>query len=197
MLNVLFIHQAADMYGSDKVLLSLVLGLDRSLYNPIVILPSDGPLRTALKERGIRHYVVPLVRIGRTTLSLKGFMALPLMTWRSMQGLNRALKGERIDIVHSNTLGVLSGAIWAWLMGILHVWHVHEIIERPLAVRRGFAWVLKLFANRVICNSHASTRYLLQDVPTLKKKIAVVWNGIAREQPADLKKRQPTVMRSA
>ena len=170
MLNVLFIHQSADMYGSDKVLLSLVLGLDRSLYNPIVILPSDGPLLSVLEECGIRHHVLPLVRIGRTMLSLKGFAALPLMTWRSMQALNSALKGERIDIVHSNTLGVISGAIWAWLKGIFHVWHVHEIIERPLAVRVGLSWALRLFTDRVICNSHATARNLLQDQPTLQKK---------------------------
>lgn len=188
MRNILFVHQSADMYGSDKVLLSLVAGLDRSRFTPIVILPCDGPLLTALEEAGIRCHVVPLVRAGRTLFSIKGLLALPVKAWKSVRAISCVLEGERIDIVHSNTLAVLSGAIWAWLKGVPHVWHVHEIIERPLVVRKGFAWLLRLFASKVICNSHATMKLLLQDQPVLQQKTVVVWNGIDREQPADIDK---------
>ncbi|WP_092999017.1 glycosyltransferase [Thiohalomonas denitrificans] len=188
MRNILFVHQSADMYGSDKVLLSLVAGLDRSRFTPIVVLPCKGPLLIALEENGIRCHLVPLVRAGRTLFSIKGLLSLPVEAWRSVRAISRVLRGERIDIVHSNTLAVLSGTVWAWLKRVPHVWHVHEIIERPLVVRKGFAWLLRLFTHKVICNSHATMQLLLQDQPALQKKTVVVWNGIDREQPADATK---------
>lgn len=185
MRNILFIHQSADMYGSDKVLLSLVVGLDRSRFNPIVLLPCDGPLLVALKEAGIRCHVVPLVLAGRTLFSIKGLLSLPVHAWKSVRAISKILQSEPVDLVHSNTLAVLSGAIWAWLKGVPHVWHVHEIIERPVVVRKGFAWLLRLFSRKVICNSHATMKLLLQDQPTLREKAVVVWNGIDRKAPFD------------
>lgn len=185
MRNVLFIHHSAEMYGSDKVLLSLVAGLDRNKYCPIVMLPCEGPLLAALKEEGVRCHIVPIARLGRATLSLRGLLLLPMASWQSVHAINHAVRNDQIHLVHSNTLAVLSGAIWAALKSIPHVWHVHEIIERPWFVRKAYAWLLRLFATKVICNSQATMNLLLHDQPLLKKKSAVVWNGIDRMQPID------------
>lgn len=184
--NVLFIHQSAEMYGSDKVLLSLVVALDRSKFNPIVILPSEGPLLVALKEAGVRCHIVPLLRANRATLSLNGLFKFPKSAWQSVRAISKAVESDQIHLVHSNTLAVLSGAIWALLKGIPHVWHVHEIIERPLVVRKMYGWLLRLLANRIVCNSHATMNLLLQDQPCLKSKAVVVWNGIEREHAVNL-----------
>lgn len=185
MRNVLFIHQSADMYGSDKVLLSLVAGLDRNQFIPIVMLPCDGPLLDALRQIGIRCHIVPMVRVGRATLSLKGLIQLPASAWRSIRAIDMAVSSMQIHLVHSNTLAVLSGAIWATLKKVPHVWHVHEIIERPWFVRKMYAWLLRLFATKVICNSHATLNLLLQDQPFLERKAVVVWNGIERLHPIE------------
>lgn len=188
MRNILFIHQSADMYGSDKVLLSLVVGLDRNKFNPIVLLPCDGPLLAELREAGIRCHIVPMVRVSRATLSFSGLLGLPRSAWGSARAINKAVKTEQIHLVHSNTLAVLSGAIWATLKRVPHVWHVHEIIERPMVVRKMYGWLLRLFATNVICNSYATMNLLLQDQPCLERKAVVVWNGIDRIQPIDLDK---------
>jgi len=115
-------------------------------------------------------------------------LKMPRSIWQSMRALSKAVEFDRIHLVHSNTLAVFSGAIWSSLRGIPHVWHVHEIIERPAVVRKMFGWLLRLFASEVVCNSHATMNLLLQDQPSLKPKITVVWNGIEREVPVDLKK---------
>lgn len=185
MRNILFVHPSADMYGSDKVLLSLVEGLDRRRYRPIVMLPCHGPLLVALKGAGVRCHIVPMGRVSRATLSLAGAFQLPGATWRSVRAISKAVASEQMHLVHSNTLAVLSGAIWSRLKGVPHAWHVHEIIERPGFVRKVYAWLLRLFATRVICNSHATMAPLLQDQPSLGNKTVVVWNGIQRQQSAD------------
>lgn len=188
MRNILFVHQSAEMYGSDKVLLSLVAGLDRSKFTPIVLLPCEGPLMVALKEEGVRCHIVPMVRVGRATLSLTGLAKLPWLAWKSVHAISKTLESDRIDLVHSNTLAVLSGAIWSFQKGVPHVWHVHEMIERPMVVRKMYGWLLRAFADRIICNSHATRNLLLQDQPCLALRSRVIWNGINRKQAVDLEK---------
>ena len=185
MINILFVHQSAEMYGSDKVLLSLVAGLDRQRFRPIVFLPSLGPLMDALKASGIEVYAVPLIRIGRATLSMGGMVRLPLEIWRSLAAMSRVLDGVHISIVHSNTLAVLSGALWAKWRRIPHIWHVHEMIMHPKVVRKGFPWLLRIFANYVACNSQATMRLLLESQPVLAKKSITIWNGMDRDYKAD------------
>ena len=186
MINVLFVHQSAEMYGSDKVLLSLVEGLDRKRFQPIVLLPCEGPLTDALRAGEIAVHVVPLIKIGRATLSFSGMVRLPLDIWRSMRAMNMALNGTSVALVHSNTLAVLSGAIWAKFRRIPHVWHVHEMIVSPRLVKLMFPFLLRLLADKVPCNSNATRQLLLESQPTLSQRSITIWNGMDRNSQPDM-----------
>src|SRR5450830_530579 len=111
--TVLFVHQSAEMYGSDKVLLYLVLDLEPKGFHPIVLLPGEGPLSIALRAGGIETHIVPVTKLDRGTLSIRGLLGLPVSLLKSMREINRVLKGRHIDLVYSNTLAVLGSAIWA------------------------------------------------------------------------------------
>lgn len=183
--NILFVHQSADLYGSDRVLLALVSKLDRAKFHPIVLLPVDGPLIGELVAAGIECYVIPITRLARSTLSVKGLLTLPANLITSIQAFSRAVKDRHIHVVHSNTLAVLSGAIWAWWHRVPHVWHVHEIVVSPIFVRKAFALLLSWFADCVVCVSDATKQNLMLDKPALNRKICVVWNGLSRESEID------------
>jgi glycosyltransferase involved in cell wall biosynthesis len=183
--TILFVHQSADLYGSDKVLLALVTKLDHDKWYPIVLLPVDGPLFVELEAIGAECHVVPISRLARTSLSLRGLFELPVNLMRSIRAFNRVLMGRHVDLVHSNTLAVLSGAIWARWHRIPHVWHVHEIILQPQIARKIYAALLCWFADCVVCNSYATKNNLLQVKPSLASKIQVVWNGLMREKEVD------------
>ncbi len=182
MKKILFFHQSADMYGSDKVLLSLVGGLDQSRFRPIVLLPCIGPLSEALERAQVEYHVVPLVRAERSMFSLSGILRVPVDAWRSVRAINRIISADTIHLVHSNTLAVLSGMMWARLHGVPHVWHVHEMIEHPRLVRKLYGWLLRLFSDKIICNSIATQNVILLDQPCIEKKISVVWNGMDRAE---------------
>jgi len=175
--NILFVHQSAEMYGSDKVLLYLVCGLQPLGFHPIVLLPEDGPLMTALKDTGVETYVVPVTKLDRKTLSLRGLAGLPWSLLKSVRSISGVMQGRQIDLVYSNTLAVLGSAVWAKLRGIPHVWHVHEILMSPGVVRRGFPWLLRLLADKIICNSNMTKDWLLGEQPSLASKAVVIWNG--------------------
>lgn len=177
MKNVLFVHQSADMYGSDKVLLYVVSGMASHGLKPIVLLPEEGPLLIELQKCGIETLIVPVTKLDRKTLSPQGLMRLPWSLYKSITGINRAVAGRQIDLVYSNTLAVLGAAIWALLMGKPHVWHVHEILLSPTVVRKGFPWMVRLLADKTICNSTMTSNWLLAEQPRLSAKTVVIWNG--------------------
>jgi glycosyltransferase involved in cell wall biosynthesis len=185
MKTILFVHQAADMYGSDKVLLDLVKGIDKERFHPIVLLPCNGPLLYPLQEAGIETYILPLLRVSRASFSSPGLLSLPFEGYHSYLAMNRALSSVDVDVVHSHTLAVLSGALWARIRGIPHVWHVHEMIVNPRLVRSVFAWLLRIFATQVVCNSKATRRLLLDTQPALARNSVVVWNGFERTERID------------
>jgi glycosyltransferase involved in cell wall biosynthesis len=109
-------------------------------------------------------------------------LKLPINLVRSLRAINYVLKNRSVALVHSNTLAVLSGAIWARLHRVPHLWHVHEIIVHPIFVRKIYANLLNLFANSVVCVSNATKENLLQDCHNLINKTQVVWNGLACEK---------------
>jgi glycosyltransferase involved in cell wall biosynthesis len=88
--------------------------------------------------------------------------------------------------VHSNTLAVLAGALWARRRGIPHVWHVHEILERPWLARMFLPLAARLLSDRVVCNSRATRAWLVSEQPQLAQRSTVIWNGVSPPQPASV-----------
>lgn len=177
MKTVLFVHQSAEMYGSDKVLLYVVSGMAAHGLKPIVLLPEEGPLLKELQKCGVETLIVPVAKLDRKTLSPKGLLRLPWRLYQSIVGINRAVAGRQIDLVYSNTLAVLGAALWARLMRKQHVWHVHEILLSPAVVRKVFPWMVRLLADKAICNSTMTNNWLLAEQPRLLAKTVVIWNG--------------------
>lgn len=183
--NILYVHQSADLYGSDRVLLALVSKLDKKRFFPIVLLPVDGPLRNELEAAGVECHVVTITRLARATLSVRGLFRLPFDLIKSLRAISGVVRGRKINLVHTNTLAVLSAPLWARLHRVPHIWHVHEIIAHPIFVRKAYANLLSWFADCIICVSQATKDNLTQDKAALAKKIKVVWNGLEHLPPVD------------
>jgi len=177
--TVLFFHQSSDLYGSDRTLLYLVRRLDRAIFEPIVVLPTEGPLSHQLAALGIEVHILPLALVQTSSLNVAGCYRLARKMFRSVRAIHRVFAHRQISIVHSNTLAVLSGAVWARALGIPHVWHVHEMVHQSRIVRRLVATMVKLLSNAVVFNSHATKNHLIEGHPKLNGKSVVIWNGIA------------------
>ncbi|MCJ7602650.1 MAG: glycosyltransferase family 4 protein [Desulfobulbaceae bacterium] len=185
MITILYVHQGSELYGSDKVLLNIVKGLDRKRFKPIIVLPEDGPLVEELTKAGIEIHFAPVVKISRKIFGPIGLLTLPFSIVGAIRKIDRVLKGRRIDMVHSNTLAVLAGAVWARLRNVKHLWHVHEIIRSPMSARKGFPLLIRLLADQAVCNSVATGNWLTSEQPALANKTLVVWNGIEAISPPD------------
>lgn len=182
---VLFIHQGAELYGSDKVLLNLAAGLRDTAFQPIVLLPFDGPLVEELRLAGVETHIVPVTKVSRALFSVRGLLSLPGDLWRATRAISRALAGRKVAVVHSNTLAVLSGAVWATLHRVPHLWHVHEILMNPALIRRGFPLMVRLLADKAVSNSSLTTQWLVDEQPALAPRTVTIWNGIGRTTAHD------------
>lgn len=179
MKNILFIHQSAELYGSDKVLLLLCAGLQQTgEFHPIVIIPENGPLEAALIAEGIEVHHAEVAKISRAVFSPMGLFRLVGKVIQGCRELSKIVNSRRIDVVHSNTLAVLVGACWAALHRKKHIWHVHEIILSPRLVSLIYPRLASYFSHRVISNSSLTEEWLLNVVPTLKPRSDVIFNGL-------------------
>lgn len=175
---IAFFHQSSDMYGSDKILLYLAEGVKELGGQAVVMLPDSGPLTLELEQRGIEFHALPMLKVTRARFSLNGVLQLAREKRLALPAYDRVLRGRKVDLVHSNTIAVLGGALWARRHRIPHLWHVHEIIEHPWIAARIFPLLLRFFADHVACNSRATYQWLMGAQAGLEKKMSVIWNGV-------------------
>lgn len=183
--NILYIHQSAELYGSDKTLLYLVAEIKQKDFNPIVVLPSEGPLYDELKKHQIEIIIAPVLKISRKMFSISNLILIPRQIFQAFSIINRHLNGRKIQWVHSNTLAVLIGALYSKRYKIKHLWHVHEIIEHPKWISNLYPKIIDYFSDSVVYNSKATQDFMVNKKPNLIRKSHIVLNGFDRVTPVN------------
>ena len=154
--KVLLVNNSADIYGASRCLLRHVKLLDRTRFEPIVLMPGHGPLEDGLRAAGIRTIIFPeLSVIERKILNPLGFARFALNFPPSVIGLWRILRREKIDLVHTNTGVMLSPGLAAALAGVPNVWHIRDwFLEFPL-FWKFYARFIHAFSSRILAVSDA------------------------------------------
>lgn len=175
MKNILFIHQSAELYGSDKTLLYLVSNLDKSKFFPIVILPQEGPLKKELEKENIKVIVAPVLKLYRKMFTPSNLIRFIKDYFIGTKTINLIQKEHQIDFIYSNTLAVLLGFFYSFFHHTQHIWHVHEIIESPSIFTKLFRFLLNNSTNKVLIHNSIAT----QKFWNCNGNNQVIWNGIA------------------
>ena len=174
-MRILFLNSESELYnnGSDKILL-LTLQSFAKEHELEVVLPYDGPLVQAIREQGFvcRHFSYAVLR--RDALGIFGGLLYFLHLIWSVSRLALYVRTRRIDVVYSNTLSVLEGALLQRLGCCRHIWHIHDMIDEPCWVNHVLSWLVSHCADTAICVSQAVSSHLTVQSDNLK----VVWNGI-------------------
>lgn len=175
MKNILFIHQSAELYGSDKTLLYLVVNLDKTKFFPIVILPNEGPLQNELERENIKVIIAPVLKLYRKMFTLSNLIKFIKDFFKGFQTIKSIRKEHKIDFIYSNTLAVLLGFFYCFFHKTKHIWHVHEIIESPTIFTKAFRFFLNKKTNSVLIHNSIAT----SNFWNCKGNNQVIWNGIA------------------
>lgn len=177
MINILYLHAGAEMYGADKVLLDLLDGLDKSVFNPIVILPCDGPLVEELSSRNISVSIMTYPILRRKYFNLHGAVNYLAELRKYIKSLKKIISEKSIDIIHSNTTAVTEGFFLSKKTGIPHLWHVHEIIQSPRFINRILCAMLSRTTSVVVV-SNAVKRHIAETGRIGANSIKVIYNSV-------------------
>ena len=179
---ILYPHSSDELYGSDMVLLNLVRRLNREVFRPHVLLPTDlpyeGRLAAALSEAGVAHESLAMPVLRRRYFSLRHGPRFAGHLFSGTRGVMRIARKENAVMIHSNTNAVWGGALAASRLHLPHVWHVHELVTEPALVRRLIAWMVNRYSQRVVAISHAVADHLLTDAPALAGRITVIYDAV-------------------
>ncbi|MGP9538181.1 glycosyltransferase family 4 protein [Brachybacterium sp. AOP43-C2-M15] len=177
--SVLVVHPGAELFGSDRMLLESVKGLQEARFHVTVALPSDGPLVSELTEMGAPVEIVPMLVLRKQLLTPRGW---PMLLRTALQGFVaawRMLGRRRPAAVYVSTIIIPQWPLLARLRGARSISHVHE------AERSGSRWINRLLylphlaSQRVLVNSKFSQETIRWALPALARRSEVVYNGVA------------------
>jgi len=177
-MRILLLHSSSDLYGASKIFLQTVQILKGQGHTCFVVVSSEGPLVEKLKQVNIPVIVINLGIIRRKYFTPLGIINR-INKWRKASiFLNNYISKNSIEFVYANTTAVLLGAYLANKNKIKHIWHVHEIIEKPRFLFRFIQWIMKHYTTKIICVSKAVQDHWIKNSPSLQTKIQIIYNGI-------------------
>lgn len=178
MINILFLHAGAEMYGADKVMLDLIKRLDKNKYTSFVILPSDGILVDALKKENISVAVIPYPIMRRKYFNPKGIIQYGINLIKYANEIAKFAKEKKIDLIHTNTAATLEGSLVSRKLHIPQLWSIHEIIVNPQIMYKVTSKLISKYASITITDSEAVKRHLEASGCFQNKDIRVIYNGV-------------------
>lgn len=129
-MKLLYISHDAQLNGAPKSLLEYVVKIKNKNVDPVVVVPSNGKLRRALNQRGIKTIVVPhKLCVYKEALTLSECVGYIHTNSRAIAQIIKIIRENKIDIVHSNSTAVDIGAIAACLTNTPHIWHIREYLK--------------------------------------------------------------------
>jgi glycosyltransferase involved in cell wall biosynthesis len=122
--NILYFSSFGNLrWGGQKSLYHLVTRLDRSVFRPYVVVPSDDGLTRELSEMGVEGCVYDLPRLSPRSI-LRDLSAL-----RFVLGL---IDAEGIELLHTDgPRNTIYAGLAARLRGLPLVWHVRAMDGDP------------------------------------------------------------------
>lgn len=190
--RIMYLHTGAELYGADKILLTIIEGLDKNKFEPIVVLPNDGPLVEELKKRNIRVEIISYPILRRKYFNLNGILGYIKEYKKAITKLTKFAREEKIDIIHNNTIAVLEGvSIKKRQKNIKLITHVHEILTRPKIAASFLYDVHVRNADKVICVSNAVKEHIENMINNESRNVIVVHNGIKAKKKikSDIRKK--------
>jgi glycosyltransferase involved in cell wall biosynthesis len=179
-IKVLYASRGGDPYGAENSLLSLIGGLDRSRFSPLLVCPEPGFLSGKAEELGIPVRFLPIFDFFFTSNPL-----LLLRQGRQLRhnvvSLRRHIREQGIDLVHVNSFKVGPPyAIAARMLGIPCIWHSREILLTTAFRKRILVEMIRSLPDGVIAVSEACAAQFGRGGRG-NTKVHVIYNGIDTE----------------
>jgi glycosyltransferase involved in cell wall biosynthesis len=175
-MRILLLHSSSDIYGASKIFLQTVQLLKKSGHYTIVALSNEGPLSIELEKAGVEVQIINLAILRRKYFNVAGIFNRYKKWGVAVQALSELIEQHQIDTVYSNTAAVIVGGYIAKKKNLQHIWHLHEIIQKPLFLHKFLASRLRKWADKIIVVSKAVEADWKD--PITGPKMFQVYNGL-------------------
>ncbi len=176
--SVLVAHPGAELYGSDRVMLESVSALVEAGCHVTVAVPEDGPLTSAVRERGADVVLCAMPVVRKSALRPRGFLRLVGDAARGLPPAVRLVHRAGRDGVYVSTITVPSWLVLARLLGRPVTCHVHEAERSVHPILRRLIALPTRAADTIIVNSRFSLGVLLDSAPAVADRCTVVYNAV-------------------
>lgn len=184
--RVLFISHDSGMAGAQQTLLTLLTTIDRSRFEPYLLVPYEGKLSHSAKEMGISVFVRNIMHWVPGTNSVSRnqrffYLVRSVKTLRARSwAITHLIENNQIDLVYTNTVTCIEGAVAARMTHTPHIWHIHE----PIFGNSELIQLLPFCLYSMIINSFSKavifcSTSLAKSYPLLTKKSNIIYNGLS------------------
>jgi glycosyltransferase involved in cell wall biosynthesis len=191
-MKILIVSHQSTKEGAGLFLLEAATYLLNKGFKLVVVFPENGPLALDFVALDIKCYYIKNNWWTKDHEDLE--IKLPKMELQ-VSKLCRVIKNEQPDIIYSNTIVDIAGAIAAARLGLPHIWHFHELPYAAGAIEMGIqkmelAGLISNTTNLIICNAEIVLNEWKDEITNVESLIVKNWiqpnaehNGIT--QPTD------------
>ncbi|MBK8189834.1 MAG: glycosyltransferase family 4 protein [Vampirovibrionales bacterium] len=188
LIRAFYVCHDGDLFGSQQSLAIMAAHARDFDIAPVVSIARPGPLTARLASipgltLATHRRLQWFKHDQRSGFQRVGDAAgLLASAWPRARALAALLRAHRADVVHSNSLVSLEGALAARLAGIPHVWHIRELFVsdnpklRPTLGADGVRRVVEAFSTRILCISQAVAAQFSQEATA---RLVVMPNAVA------------------
>ena len=180
-MRILLLHSSSDIYGASKIFLQTVKLLQQKGHTAVVALSNEGPLTVELEKLGVQVQIINLAILRRKYFNVSGIINRYQKWSVAVKALSAFIDSHQIDTVYSNTAAVLVGGYIARKKNLQHIWHVHEIIEKPVFLHTFLASRLRNWADKIIVVSKAVEAHWQDALPKGRNAMPTmhqIYNGL-------------------
>lgn len=189
--SVLFCLHNAGTGGVERAMRTLAANIDRSRFDVTAAVPGEGPLADALRGLGVETVSVPVEWWvpHRSVFGERHYYRFLAGLPERIGRLVELIREREIDVVHTDTLTSIDGALAAKAANVPHVWHIHgTYAPRPEDPFQSYFSAKELFgivdalSSQVVAVSETVKKFLSAHIPA--HRIEVIWNGIEQSGEA-------------
>lgn len=184
-IHVLFYLHNTGSGGVERAMRTLAANIDRGRFEVTAVVPGEGPLTEELRGLGMETAPVPVEWWvpHRSVFGERHYYRFLAGLPERIGRLVELIREREIDVVHTDTLTSVDGALAAKAANVPHVWHIHgTYAPRPEDPFQSYFSAKELFgivnalSAQVVAVSETVKIFLSEYIPS--RVIEVIHNGI-------------------
>jgi glycosyltransferase involved in cell wall biosynthesis len=196
-MKVIMVSHTAELGGAESCLVQAVQVMHAQGHVVRVVVPKVGPLVPVLQESGASVTIIPFrwwMHVDRMKRPLYYRVRRLALEVLAQVRFGLLVRHERPDIVISNTMTIVTGALAAKLGRVRHVWYVHEFGSKSHSWSFDYGarfshWVMNRLSDFIVVNSRATRAHLSAHVPP--QKLHVLYSPVNPPSSRGSRERDP------